>query len=146
MQALALVIHAGPGMQQCAPGPTFLFTKMKPSHELQLPCARECVTAAPIVQTKDAQENKSSEPIEAHPPARTLKIEEDGDYWKGLTKPKIRLMGRWLERAGFKPGNRVRVTHVAPGVIELRSSPDLMLNETKQQPFGVERSSIITRT
>ena len=53
-------------------------------------------------------------------PVRTLKIEEDGDAWKGLIKPKIRLAGRWLERAGFKPGHRVYVTCVAPGVIELR--------------------------
>jgi hypothetical protein len=54
-------------------------------------------------------------------PIRILKIEEDGDRWKGLMKPKIRLMGRWLERAGFSPGNRVRVACIAPGVIELRS-------------------------
>ena len=52
---------------------------------------------------------------ESSPPTRTLKIEEDGDYWKGLTKPKIRLMGRWLERAGFRPGNRVQVTCLFPG-------------------------------
>ena len=51
---------------------------------------------------------------------RTLKIEPDGDRWKGI-KPKIRLTGRWLERAGFKPGERVSVTCVAPGFIELRS-------------------------
>lgn len=52
---------------------------------------------------------------------RTLKIEEEGDPWKGLIKPKIRLTGRWLERAGFMPGTRVAVTCIAPGVIELRS-------------------------
>ncbi|MBI5388522.1 MAG: type I addiction module toxin, SymE family [Verrucomicrobia bacterium] len=52
---------------------------------------------------------------------RTLQIEADGDRWKGLIKPKIRLMGRWLEQAGFPPGHRVQVTCVAPGVIELRS-------------------------
>ena len=68
---------------------------------------------------------------ELHPSVRTLKIEAHGDSWKGLTKPKIRLIGRWLERAGFRPGNRVHVTCVAPGVIELRSSEALMLNETK---------------
>jgi cell division inhibitor SulA len=50
-----------------------------------------------------------------------LKIEEEGDRWKGKIKPKIRLTGHWLERAGFKPGNHVRVTRKAPGVIELRS-------------------------
>ena len=54
-------------------------------------------------------------------PLRILKIEADGDAWKGAIKPKIRLMGRWLERAGFKPDTRVRVRCVAPGVIELRS-------------------------
>jgi hypothetical protein len=52
---------------------------------------------------------------------RSLKIEADGDAWKRRIKPKIRLMGRWLERAGFKPGDRVHVVCVAPGVIELRS-------------------------
>jgi len=51
---------------------------------------------------------------------RTLKIEEDGDFWKSRAKPKIRLIGRWLERAGFSPGSRVLVTCVAPGIIELR--------------------------
>jgi hypothetical protein len=38
-----------------------------------------------------------------------------------LIKPKIRLTGRWLERAGFRPGNHVQVTCASPGVIELRS-------------------------
>ena len=57
----------------------------------------------------------------ANPPVRTLKIEAGGDAWKGTIKPKIRLMGRWLEQAGFKPDTRVQVRCVAPGVIELRS-------------------------
>jgi len=80
--------------------------------------------------------------IESHRPTRLLKIEADGDSWKRSIKPKIRLMGRRLERAGFRPGNHVHVTCVAPGVIELRSDDSLMLNETKQsspahikQPF-----------
>jgi hypothetical protein len=55
------------------------------------------------------------------PAIRNLKIEAAGDFWKGSFKSKIRLMGGWLERAGFKPGNRVSVRSVAPGVIELRS-------------------------
>ena len=53
---------------------------------------------------------------------RTLKIEEDGDYFAGRIKPKIRLSGRWLERAGFKPGTRVLVKCLGQGVIELRSA------------------------
>ena len=59
--------------------------------------------------------------------ARSLKIEAEGNRWKAILKPKIRLMGRWLERAGFKPGSQVQVICVAPGVIELRS-PDATVN------------------
>jgi hypothetical protein len=60
-------------------------------------------------------------PSKPDQPVRMLKIEEDGDFFRCRTKPKIRLVGRWLERAGFKPGTRVTVTCLAPGVIELRS-------------------------
>ena len=56
-------------------------------------------------------------------PVRKLKIEADGDFSKRAIKPKIRLMGRWLERAGFKPDTHVHVRCIAPGVTELRS-PD----------------------
>ena len=55
------------------------------------------------------------------PPVRTLKIEAEGDYFRGRIKPKLRLMGHWLERAGFKPGTRVSVRCLGSGVIELRS-------------------------
>ncbi len=57
---------------------------------------------------------------------RLLKIEADGDPWKGILKPKIRLLGRWLERAGFPPGHHVHVTCVAPGLLELRCSEEPM--------------------
>jgi hypothetical protein len=60
-----------------------------------------------------------------------LQIEAGGDVWKRSIKPKIRLMGRWLERAGFKPGNRVQVTCIAPGIIELRAPPPF-LTEAKE--------------
>ena len=66
---------------------------------------------------------------------RSLKIEADGDSWKGGIKPKIRLKGNWLERAGFKPGGRVKVTCVTVGVMELRSDPLCpALNETPLTP------------
>ena len=52
--------------------------------------------------------------------ARTLKIEEAGDYWRGRVIPKIRITGRWLERAGFKPGNRVEIQVSEPGTLTLR--------------------------
>ena len=63
---------------------------------------------------------------------RMLKIEAIGDFAYRKVKPRIRLSGRWLEQAGFKPGNRVSVAHIAEGVIELRSEDfdGLTLNET----------------
>jgi hypothetical protein len=51
---------------------------------------------------------------------RTLKIESVGDYFYGRVAPKIRLSGRWLERAGFKSGNRVEVKVSQPGILTLR--------------------------
>ena len=74
--------------------------------------------------------------VEAQASVRSLKIEEHGDPWKGLIKPKIRLMGRWLEQAGFKPGLRVQVTCVAPGVIELRSDETLASKEQNNPLSG----------
>ena len=63
------------------------------------------------------------------PKIRRLKIEEDGDPWKGKLRSKIRLKGLWLEQAGFKQGNYVRVECVAPGIIQLHSSdPKPMLD------------------
>ena len=65
----------------------------------------------------------------SQPRVRRLKSEIEGDFWKGLTKPKIRLTGRWLERAGFRPGQHVHVACVAPGVMELRSTHNLPASE-----------------
>lgn len=64
------------------------------------------------------------EPSKASTPerqVRMLKIEAEGDYFRGRIKPKLRLVGHWLERAGFKPGTRVSVRCLGSGVIELRS-------------------------
>jgi len=80
-------------------------------------------------------EEKSPGRIPPDSTARTLKIEETGDFWNGITLPKIRLMGRWLERAGFNPGSHVQVTCVSPGVIELRSHDTAMvMRETPPAP------------
>ena len=68
-----------------------------------------------------------------HLSVRTLKIEPHGDFSKGLIKAKIRLIGRWLEEAGFRPGHHVRVTCVAPGVIELRSAEAVPVGEAKPE-------------
>jgi hypothetical protein len=51
---------------------------------------------------------------------RNLKIESAGDFWYGKVSPKIRLSGRWLEQAGFKPGHRVEVQVSQPGTLTLR--------------------------
>lgn len=59
---------------------------------------------------------------------RSLKIESSGDIgYREVVKPKIRLVGNWLKRAGFHPGDRVQVIELAPGIIELRSGPQLEL-------------------
>jgi hypothetical protein len=75
---------------------------------------------APGDDASKLEEARVSAPAASGAGCRTLKIEEDGDFWKSRAKPKIRLIGRWLERAGFSPGGRVHVTCVAPGIIELR--------------------------
>lgn len=56
--------------------------------------------------------------------ARTLKIEAAGDFWRGTVTPKIRLAGKWLEEAGFKPGCRVEVQSNQPGTLTLRFLSD----------------------
>ena len=70
---------------------------------------------------------------------RTLKIEGDGDYFRGTIKPKIRLMGHWLERAGFKPGTRVSVRCLGSGVIELRSETCKMNGLMQASSDGLDR-------
>jgi hypothetical protein len=50
---------------------------------------------------------------------RSLKIEVSGDFFKRSVTPKIRLAGKWLENAGFKPGHRVQVIIGAPGVLSI---------------------------
>ena len=54
---------------------------------------------------------------------RTLKIEAAGDFWHGRVVPKIRLTGKWLERAGFKPGNRVAIEMSGQGRMTLTFQP-----------------------
>jgi hypothetical protein len=89
----------------------------------------------PELQTpgpSNSQANFADGKILPAPAVRSLKIEADGDLWRGRVKPKLRLMGQWLERAGFKPGGRAQVLCVSPGVLELRSTEVLMLNETSR--------------
>ena len=51
---------------------------------------------------------------------RTLKIEAVGDFVYCRIKPRIRLSGQWLEKAGFKPGHRVEISSLNPGELSLQ--------------------------
>ena len=82
-------------------------------------------------QTDRPLENQFLQPTKPDAPVRQLKIEAAGDFWKGLIIPKIRLAGRWLERAGFSPGSHVHVTCLAPGVMEVRSLDALTTDGSK---------------
>lgn len=75
------------------------------------------------------QESKSP-----HPGLKTrrLKIEEEGDPWKGKVRSKIRLKGCWLEQAGFKHGGYVHIQCAAPGILELRSGDAALLLNDKE--------------
>ena len=50
---------------------------------------------------------------------RSLKIEGIGDFAYRKIKPRIRLSGRWLEKAGFKPGHRAVIHESRPGELVL---------------------------
>ena len=60
----------------------------------------------------------------ARTPEHTLKIEAIGDFAGRKIKPRIRLSGHWLERAGFKPGHRVEIVLVNPGELSLQFRED----------------------
>ena len=69
---------------------------------------------------RQARKNLSAETRNALPACwRNLKIEATGDFWRGKVRPKIRLTGRWLERAGFTPGHRVTVELTDAGCLTL---------------------------
>ena len=81
------------------------------------PAAVESFADAPIPPQRDP----NGPSPEDHPKTkRLLKIEEAGDFFTGKIKPKIRLSGLWLERAGFKPGHRVEVRSDRPGSLAIR--------------------------
>lgn len=65
---------------------------------------------------------------------RVLKVESEGDPWKNKVKPKIRLVGRWLERWGFPAERQVEVTPIEPGVLQLKLKP--LANEQQSATNG----------
>jgi hypothetical protein len=74
-------------------------------------------------------------------PTRRIKVEADGDRWAKKIRPKIRLMGKWLERAGFAAGTHVEVKPIADGLIELRSQK-VTVPERDSTPLGALSRSL----
>jgi hypothetical protein len=65
---------------------------------------------------------------------RTLKIEAIGDFARGKITPRIRLTGCWLDRAGFKPGQRVEVHLLKPGEMTLLLKEEAPVTD-RNEPF-----------
>ena len=66
---------------------------------------------------------------------RTLKIEAVGDFAGNKVKPRIRLTGHWLERAGFRPGHRVEISFSKPGELSLQFREE-STSQYKTTPTG----------
>jgi antirestriction protein ArdC len=62
--------------------------------------------------------------------ARTLKIEAVGDFAGHQVKPRIRLGGQWLEKAGFKPGHRVEISSLKPGKLSLQFKEEFVRRDS----------------
>ena len=69
-----------------------------------------------------------------NPHTRSLAVEAIGDPWRGQIKPRIRIAGQWLERAGFTPGHRVEVRVVEPGTMILRFADQSSYSGNESQP------------
>jgi len=48
---------------------------------------------------------------------RKLTVQDIGDYFRKEVKPQIRLQGKWLLKAGLRPGKQVQITNPQPGVL-----------------------------
>ncbi len=82
----------------------------------------------PKLRTSQESSQRLSSPSTANPGdqgrqaprTRILKIEETGDFYASKVRPRIRLSGRWLERAGLRAGHRVQADWIEDGVLALR--------------------------
>lgn len=52
--------------------------------------------------------------------ARMLKVSETGDFYRKHTWPYLRLMGRWLIKAGIFANRHVQIDNPYPGVLVIR--------------------------
>jgi hypothetical protein len=66
---------------------------------------------------------------------RSLKIEAIGDFAYRKIKPRIRLSGHWLEKAGFKPGHRAVIHVEKPGELTLRFEEQMPINSSTENFF-----------
>ena len=82
--------------------------------------ARHTSARSETVTTHPASDERSLPEANSSLQRRTLKIETVGDFARRKVKPLIRLTGRWLEKAGFKPGHRVQVSHSKSGELMLQ--------------------------
>ena len=48
---------------------------------------------------------------------RKLKVYEIGDIFHGKEQPQIRLQGKWLREAGFRPHDRITVRQDGPCLV-----------------------------
>lgn len=72
---------------------------------------------------------------------RSIKIEATGDFYLNKVKPKIRLSGRWLEAAGFRPGARVTVTLTTLGQLVL-TSEDIQCSQIPLNSASLESEKL----
>lgn len=105
---------------------SFCATNIKASHEVTLSLDRVAGTAAGeseltnSLPVRAGASLRESEMKTGTLQARSLAIEATGDFFYNKIKPKIRLSGQWLAKAGFLPGHRVEVLVDQPGVMTLR--------------------------
>jgi hypothetical protein len=52
-----------------------------------------------------------------------LTVERTGDFWKNKIIPRLRIAGKWFDQAGFKPGSRVTVRLLQPGIMQITVTP-----------------------
>jgi hypothetical protein len=122
------------GLETQSVGAVQRFRRPVIAERSQIPAA----VAQSSVQRQPAEVSAATK-SQIHRTVRSLQIEEIGDRWKGF-RPRIRIMGQWLERAGFKPGTRVSVICRNAGFIELRAfgsishTMNLLLEDEIQNP------------
>lgn len=117
--------------KKCLTKRSFLSTKsrapkrgFKPFQESARTCLERLVTKHTRLQPGRAKKrlamNAQAQQGAGKRLSRSLKIERTGDFFRKKIIPRIRLNGKWLEAAGFKPGHRVEICIPESGTMVLR--------------------------